>query len=283
MPVRRRCGRDERSPARGPAPQEGLLDASRPRSGQGAGRRRLRERRQHRRSDGDRAFRSEDAARGRAAGDRVAHSRRAAAIPTCWIWAPTRSCTPAQLCQFAVMGSMLGGGSRGRSRAAAGSACSTSAKRKSRATKSCRPHTMLMSAADINYVGFVEGHDIFSDKVDVVVTDGFTGNVALKTMEGAARLIADALREEFTRNRGRKLGASRPRGRRLRRAAHAPRSQALQWRDHGRVERHRDQESRRRRRVRLSARHRSGGTRSAQRRAGAESRNGWALQAAFEG
>jgi len=37
-------------------------------------------------------------------------------------------------------------------------------------------------------VGFVEGHDIFSDKVDVVVTDGFTGNVALKTMEGAAKL-----------------------------------------------------------------------------------------------
>ncbi len=58
----------------------------------------------------------------------------------------------------------------------------------------------LIAASDVNYVGFVEGHDIFSDKVDVVVTDGFTGNVALKTMEGAARLIADALREEFTRN-----------------------------------------------------------------------------------
>jgi phosphate acyltransferase len=43
--------------------------------------------------------------------------------------------------------------------------------------------------------------------VDVVVTDGFTGNVALKTMEGVARLITDALREEFTRNSMRKLGA----------------------------------------------------------------------------
>jgi phosphate acyltransferase len=41
----------------------------------------------------------------------------------------------------------------------------------------------------------------------VVVTDGFTGNVALKTMEGAARLIAEVLREEFTRNTARKLGA----------------------------------------------------------------------------
>ncbi|MDE1924238.1 MAG: phosphate acyltransferase, partial [Gammaproteobacteria bacterium] len=65
----------------------------------------------------------------------------------------------------------------------------------------------LLAAADINYIGFVEGHDIFSDSVDVVVTDGFTGNVALKTMEGAARLIAEAMREEFTRSAGRKLGA----------------------------------------------------------------------------
>ncbi|HKT71942.1 MAG TPA: phosphate acyltransferase PlsX [Steroidobacteraceae bacterium] len=48
-----------------------------------------------------------------------------------------------------------------------------------------------------NYVGFVEGDDIFSGDVDVVVTDGFTGNVALKTMEGAARLIADRVRHEF--------------------------------------------------------------------------------------
>ena len=52
----------------------------------------------------------------------------------------------------------------------------------------------MISASGINYVGFVEGHDIFSDKVDVVVTDGFTGNVALKTMEGVARLITDAMR-----------------------------------------------------------------------------------------
>jgi glycerol-3-phosphate acyltransferase PlsX len=63
----------------------------------------------------------------------------------------------------------------------------------------------LLTASGLNYVGFVEGHDIFSDKVDVVVTDGFTGNVALKTMEGAAKLITDTLRTEFTRNFARKL------------------------------------------------------------------------------
>ena len=55
----------------------------------------------------------------------------------------------------------------------------------------------LLTASGLNYVGFVEGDDIFSGDVDVVVTDGFTGNVALKTMEGVAGLIADRLRQEF--------------------------------------------------------------------------------------
>jgi glycerol-3-phosphate acyltransferase PlsX len=55
----------------------------------------------------------------------------------------------------------------------------------------------LLATSHLNYVGFVEGDDIFSGDVDVVVTDGFTGNVALKTMEGAAGLIADRMRQEF--------------------------------------------------------------------------------------
>jgi phosphate acyltransferase len=55
----------------------------------------------------------------------------------------------------------------------------------------------LLGASGLNYVGFVEGDDIFSGSVDVVVTDGFTGNVALKTMEGVAGLIANRMREEF--------------------------------------------------------------------------------------
>ena len=106
-------------------------------------------------------------------------------------------------------------------------------------------------------------------KVDVVVTDGFTGNVALKTMEGVARLIADALREEFTRNPLRKLGRAR-RASEPRRFAHPPRPETIQWRHHGRSGRHRDQEPRRRRPVRFSARHRGGGARGSQRRAGAD-------------
>jgi glycerol-3-phosphate acyltransferase PlsX len=52
-------------------------------------------------------------------------------------------------------------------------------------------------AADFEFVGFVEGGDLPSAKVDVIVTDGFTGNVALKTGEGTAKLISELLREAF--------------------------------------------------------------------------------------
>jgi glycerol-3-phosphate acyltransferase PlsX len=54
------------------------------------------------------------------------------------------------------------------------------------------------SHSGINFHGFVEGHDIAAGTVDVVVTDGFTGNVALKTGEGALKLMRDLLRQVFT-------------------------------------------------------------------------------------
>jgi glycerol-3-phosphate acyltransferase PlsX len=58
----------------------------------------------------------------------------------------------------------------------------------------------LLSRGNLNYIGFIEGDGIFHADVDVVVSDGFVGNVALKTMEGVARLIAVFLKEEFQRN-----------------------------------------------------------------------------------
>ena len=57
--------------------------------------------------------------------------------------------------------------------------------------------TEAAAAGDYSFVGYVEGVDLPSDRVDVIVTDGFTGNVALKTAEGTARLIGDFLREAF--------------------------------------------------------------------------------------
>jgi glycerol-3-phosphate acyltransferase PlsX len=116
------------------------------------------------------------------------------------------SCTPAQLCQFAVMGSVLAADLEGAHEKPRVGLLNIG-EEDIKGNEIVQAAHNMMAGNDINYVGFVEGHDIFSDKVDVVVTDGFTGNVALKTMEGAARLISDALREEFTRSAFRKLGA----------------------------------------------------------------------------
>jgi phosphate acyltransferase len=69
---------------------------------------------------------------------------------------------------------------------------------------------LLRSAAasgDLNFYGNVEGNDIFKGTTDIVVCDGFVGNVALKTSEGLASMIAGFLREEFSRNPVTKLAA----------------------------------------------------------------------------
>ncbi len=58
----------------------------------------------------------------------------------------------------------------------------------------------LLEDSNLNYIGFVEGDDIYTGEVDVVVCDGFVGNVALKTSEGLAKMISEYLREEFMRN-----------------------------------------------------------------------------------
>jgi glycerol-3-phosphate acyltransferase PlsX len=58
----------------------------------------------------------------------------------------------------------------------------------------------LLNASSLNYVGFIEGSELFSGKADVVVTDGFTGNVALKTMEGTVGLVHYYVQRGFTRN-----------------------------------------------------------------------------------
>jgi glycerol-3-phosphate acyltransferase PlsX len=56
----------------------------------------------------------------------------------------------------------------------------------------------LIAESHINFVGYVEGNDIFTGNVDIVVTDGFVGNVALKTCEGVAKMISQGLKETFT-------------------------------------------------------------------------------------
>ena len=63
-----------------------------------------------------------------------------------------------------------------------------------------REAAQLIAGSDLNYVGFVEGDGIFSGETDVVVCDGFAGNIALKSSEGAARMIGAMIEGEFRRN-----------------------------------------------------------------------------------
>src|ERR1035437_6625150 len=70
---------------------------------------------------------------------------------------------------------------------------------------------LLLKALPIRFVGNVEGRDIFSGQADVIVCDGFVGNVALKTSEGVGRFVRDVLRESLTRTVTAKVGALRSR------------------------------------------------------------------------
>ena len=58
----------------------------------------------------------------------------------------------------------------------------------------------LLTDSDLNYIGFIEGDDVYKGTANVVVCDGFVGNVSLKTAEGVSKMISHYLREEFSRN-----------------------------------------------------------------------------------
>jgi phosphate acyltransferase len=76
----------------------------------------------------------------------------------------------------------------------------------------------LLAASDLNFAGNTEGRDLLRGGADVVVTDGFTGNVALKLLEGTITNLLDAFRQEITATTRGKLGGLliRPAARRLR-------------------------------------------------------------------
>lgn len=71
-----------------------------------------------------------------------------------------------------------------------------------------RAHELLAASPALHFAGNVEGFDLLAGRVDVIVADGFTGNVALKTMEGAVRYAFTELREAITGSRLAKLGAA---------------------------------------------------------------------------
>ncbi|HXU55792.1 MAG TPA: phosphate acyltransferase, partial [Casimicrobiaceae bacterium] len=113
------------------------------------------------------------------------------------------NCSPAQLVQFAVMGSALAGAVDGIERPTVG--LLNIGEEDIKGNDVVKQTAELLKASDLNYYGNVEGNDIYKGTVDVIVCDGFVGNVALKTSEGLALMLSDFLREEFTRNPLRRL------------------------------------------------------------------------------
>ena len=115
------------------------------------------------------------------------------------------SATAEQLVQFAVMGAVIAEDLQARERPRVGLLNIGSEAIKGHELVKAAHQRLL--ASSLNYVGYVEGDDICGGTVEVVVTDGFTGNVALKSMEGLARMIGGTVRREFTSSIWRKLSA----------------------------------------------------------------------------
>ena len=118
-------------------------------------------------------------------------------------------CTEQHLLQFAVMGSALASAMTNEENPSVGLLnIGEEAMKGSEVIK--RAGELLRSAAlsgDLNFYGNVEGNDIYKGTTDIVVCDGFVGNVMLKTSEGLASMIGGFLREEFSRNPLTKLAA----------------------------------------------------------------------------
>jgi len=114
-------------------------------------------------------------------------------------------CKPMHLAQFAVMGKVYSSEILGRKNPRVGVlSIGTEPSKGNELTLSA---FRLCKALDMNFIGNVEGHDLFRGKVDVVVCDGFVGNIVLKTCESLALAMFGMLKRELTMTPGRQLGA----------------------------------------------------------------------------
>jgi glycerol-3-phosphate acyltransferase PlsX len=107
-------------------------------------------------------------------------------------------CTAEHLFQFAVMGSELVTAVEGIAAPAVG--LLNIGQEEIKGNEQVKQAHELLLASSLNYIGYVEGDDVYLGNVDVVVSDGFVGNVALKSSEGVAKMVRHVLRESFTRN-----------------------------------------------------------------------------------
>lgn len=114
-------------------------------------------------------------------------------------------CNAEKLFQFAIMGSVLAETQGGRENPKIG--LLNVGEEEIKGNENVKKAASLLVASDLNYKGFAEGNDIFTGMFDVIVCDGFVGNIALKASEGAARMLSTVAKEEFERNWLTKLGA----------------------------------------------------------------------------
>lgn len=118
-------------------------------------------------------------------------------------------CTAEHLLQFAVMGSALVAAVEGKDNPSVG--LLNIGEEAIKGSETIKQAAELLRAAaasgHLNFHGNVEGNDIFKGTTDIVVCDGFVGNVALKTAEGLASMLSNFIKQEFTRNVFTKLAA----------------------------------------------------------------------------
>ena len=107
-------------------------------------------------------------------------------------------CTAEHLLQFGIMGSELVSSVDGKTEPTVG--LLNIGQEDIKGNDVVKRAAELLRASDLNFRGNIEGDDIYKGTTDVVVCDGFVGNVALKTSEGLAQMLATYLREEFTRS-----------------------------------------------------------------------------------
>jgi glycerol-3-phosphate acyltransferase PlsX len=119
-------------------------------------------------------------------------------------------CTPVHLLQFAIMGSVYSRAILKRDRPRIG--ILSNGTEETKGTELTRAASRLCRGASLQFVGYVEGHDLFADQVDVVVTDGFVGNIVLKSIESIAKTILQTVKKELMATPVRKLGAVLARG-----------------------------------------------------------------------
>lgn len=117
---------------------------------------------------------------------------------------------PIHLVHYAIMGSLYSSEVLGYSKPRVGLLCNGT--EESKGNELTQEAYRMCKCLDLNFVGNVEGHDLFAGRVDVVVCDGFVGNITLKTAESLAKGMFRLLKRELTANPVRKLGAWLARG-----------------------------------------------------------------------